>query len=49
MLGLSLTAAGCSDETSTTEKRIPATKHLRYIEELQKKGAATKSSRDTGR
>jgi hypothetical protein len=49
MLGLSLSAAGCSPEPAPTEKRAPATKHLKYIEELQKKGAATKSSPDTGR
>ena len=49
LLGLSLSVAGCSPETAPAEKRAPATKHLKYIEELQKKGAAPKSSPDTGR
>jgi hypothetical protein len=44
ILGLSLSAVGCSSETAPTEKREPATKHLKYIEELQKKGAAPASS-----
>ena len=42
MLGFSLSAAGCSPEPALTEKRTPATKHLKYIDELQKKGTATK-------
>jgi hypothetical protein len=49
LLGLSLLTAGCSSETAPAEKRAAATKHLKYIEELQKKGAATKSSPDKGR
>jgi hypothetical protein len=49
MLGLSLSAAGCSSETAPSEKRVPATKHLKYIDELQNKGAATKSSPKAGR
>ncbi len=39
-LGLFLSPAGCSPEQVKSEHRPPATKHLKYIEELQKKGAA---------
>jgi hypothetical protein len=49
LLSASLLAAGCSTDVVEPEKRPPATKHLKYIEELQKKGAPTKNSRDTGR
>ncbi len=49
MLGLSLLAAGCSPETGSTEKRAPATKHLKYIDELVKKGAAPKGGPNTKR
>ncbi len=48
MLGLSLSAAGCSPEPALTENRAPATKHLKYIDELQKKGAATKAEAAKG-
>ena len=44
LLGLSLWAAGCSSEPALTEKRAPATKHLKYIDELVKKGAQTTGS-----
>jgi hypothetical protein len=43
-LGLFLSPAGCSPEPVKSEKRPPATKHLKYIEELQKKGAAKEAA-----
>ena len=49
MLGLSLSTAGCSPSPTSTEKRPPATKHLKYIDELVKKGATPKGSPDTKR
>jgi hypothetical protein len=44
MLGLFLSPTGCSPEPVTSENRPPATKHLKYIEELQKKAAPSKSA-----
>jgi hypothetical protein len=43
MLGLFLSPAGCSPEPVESENRPPATKHLKYIDELMKKGAAKES------
>ena len=47
-MGLYLTPAGCSPEPAKSENRPPATKHLKYIEEIMKKGEA-KASPEKGR
>jgi hypothetical protein len=44
VLGLSVLAAGCSTDGVEPEKRPPATKHLKYIEDLQKKAVPTKEA-----
>ena len=49
LVGLSLSTAGCSPKPTSTEKRPPTTKHLKYIDELLKKGAAPKTSPNTKR
>jgi hypothetical protein len=43
-LGLFVPPAGCSPEQVKSENRPPATKHLKYIDELIKKGAAKESA-----
>ena len=49
LVALSLSIAGCSSETAPTEKRGPTNKHLKYIEELTKKGTAPKGQPGKGR
>ncbi len=48
LMGCSLSAGGCSSGTAPTENRPPATKHLKHIESLIKKGAEPKSSPKIG-